>query len=423
VAEGVNGAAVNAAAPAVREPFSVKWVDVDVDAGISFPGAFTRMDYDNHGPGAADQVNDFLYADFGLEVQVGELGASATGELLRYTVASHGGLELTAGRYHVLGAYGVAGNQLVVGTGFRAVTMQLSQGGGVADSFNPAGAALTMSGLGPEIGAVIKPDNLPFRLGATLRAPVTGGDLGSSHTTTDAHGVVRSGAVIVPSSVSLPWELEAGFAIQVGPRPLNPSWINPRAEEAPVRRAIRAARARRAADYAATLGETVSAHRAERALELAQQEAAIQAVERQELEAEERHLRDQRQARYENWPRERILIVASALVTGPSPNAIALEDFFDQVHEAYGDFLTVSPRVGIEAEPIPSHLRGRVGSYLEPSRFDGVSARQHFTTGLDVKLFRWDAFGAFPGQVWRISGVADVAPRYADWGISVGAWH
>ena len=100
------------------------------------------------------------------------------------------------------------------------------------------------------------------------------------------------------------------------------------------------------------------------------------------MAAEDARHREERRARYDNWPREKILVVASVLVTGASTNAIALEDFFDQELERYGDHLTVSPRVGIEAEPVKDYLKGRVGTYLEPSRFDGVSALQHFTDGL-----------------------------------------
>jgi hypothetical protein len=423
VAEGVNGAAVNAAAPAVREPFSVKWLDTDVDVGISFPGAFTSMDYDNHGPGAADQVNNFLYAEFGLQLQLGDFGASATGELLRYTVANHGGLDVTAGRYHVLGAYGFADNQFVVGVGFRAVTMQLGRESSITDTFNPIGASLTMTGLGPEVGTIIKPNNLPFRIGATVRAPVNGTNLGSGNTTTDSSGVIRSGGVIIPSSVTLPWEVEAGFAIQMGPRPLNPAWIDPHDQAEPLHKRIEAARHARAEEYARVLAETVPAHRAMRQAELARQEAAIEVLEEQRIDAEEVRYRAQRKARYGNWPREKILVVASVLLTGASSNAIALEDFFAQQREAYGEKVTPSPRVGVEAEPIPNWLKGRIGTYLEPSRFDGIAARQHFTTGFDVKLFKWEGFGLFPDQVWRISGAADVAPRYSDWGLSVGAWH
>jgi hypothetical protein len=429
VAEGVSGSAVNAAAPAVREPYSVHWVDVDVDLGVSFPGAFTRMDYDNHGPSSPtqpndDQVNDFLHAEVGVRVALGELGLAATGELLRYTVASHGGLDVTAGRYHVLAGYGIANNQWVVGAGFRAVTMQLAQGGGgVTSGLNPVGAGLTMSGLGPEVGTIIKPESLPFRIGATFRSAVTGTGLGSSDTTTDTQGVVRSAGVIIPNSITLPWEVEAGFALQVGPRPLNPPWINPHDQDEQIRSAVRGARERRAAESLRELAGVDPAQRPALQAERAREEAAIEAVEDARVAIAEAQLLAERKARYGNWPREKVLVVASALLTGPSSNAIALENFFDQRREAYGDRLTVSPRVGIEAEPIRDWLKGRVGSYIEPSRFDGISARQHFTTGFDLKLLRWDAFGLLPGQVWRLSGAADVAPRYSDWGFAFGAWH
>ncbi len=423
VAEGVDGAAVNAAAPAIRDAYSVNWVDLDVDVGVSFPGAYTKMDYDNHGPGSTDEVNDFLYANAGVRVQLGELGLSASGELLRYSVPGHGGLDVTAGRYDVLGGYGLFGNQLVVGGGFRAVTMQLSEGGGLTQGIVPLGASLTMSGLGPEVGLIWKPDELPFRIGATLRTAVAGSTLGAAETKTDLLGVVRSGGVIIPGSVTLPWEIEAGFALQLGPRPLNPRWIDPHDHDAALKHAIELARARRRGEDLATLMETDPAERAKKQAELASAEAAIEVIEDQHLAIEEAALLAQRKARYDNWPREKILVLASVLVTGASEDAIALEDFFAQRLEAYGEHATWSPRVGIEAEPIPGWLKGRVGSYLEPSRFEGIAARQHFTTGFDVKLFAWDVFGLLRGQVWRLSAVADVAPRYTDWGVSVGAWH
>ena len=424
VADGVNGGAVNAAAPAVRQPFSMKWLDLDVDLGVSFPGAYTKMDYDDHGPGSIDQVNDFLYANAGIAVQLGELGLAASADLLRYQVVGRGGLDVTAGRYHVLAAYGFFENQVVVGGGFRAVTMQLSEGGSaLIGGLNPVGASLTMSGLGPELGMIWKPNELPLRIGATLRTAVTGSDLGTGKTTTDLEGVVRSGGVIVPSAVTMPWEIETGFALQIGPRPLNPAWLNPDVEEEPLERRVRWAREARAAQDVRTLEATDPAQRPARQAELAAEEAAIRVIEEQHLALEKAKLLAERKARYENWPREKILVVASLLVTGASPNAIALEDFFDQRIEAYGEHATYSPRVGLEAEPIPSWLKGRVGSYLEPSRFSGIAARQHFTTGADVKLFAWDAFGLTRGQVWRVSAVADVAPRYTNWGLSVGAWH
>ena len=75
---------MNAAAPAVRAPFSTKWLDWDVSAGISFPGAFTSTDFDNHGddpnlPPNHANVGDFTDLELGVTVQAGALGVSGTG--------------------------------------------------------------------------------------------------------------------------------------------------------------------------------------------------------------------------------------------------------------------------------------------------------------------------------------------------------
>ncbi len=424
IAEGVQGANVNAAAPAVRQPFSFDWFDVDVDVGVSFPGSYSNTDFDNSGK--FDRVNNFIYFNFGALAQFGDFGASVSGEFLRYDVvpatANGPGLSLTSGRWHALTAYGLAGDQLVIGAGLRAVSMQLSQSGGTVPT--PTGSILTMVGAAPEAGILAKPNNVPIRLGATARAPVTGSDFGSSSTTTDAQGVTRAGSLILPGRIVLPWELEVGMALQVGPRPLNPPWINPHDEEAPVRRHIAEDRARRAAEYDSEIAATPPSSRDAVHAELARREEAIRAVEDLRLDAEKSRLLAERKARFANWPRERILVLASMLVTGSSGgDAVALEGFLDQVREPFGRAVTVSPRFGIEAEPIANLLLSRFGSYLEPSRFETGFTRQHFTFGGDVKLLPWDMFGITRDQTWRLSFAIDLAPRYINWGIAFGAWH
>ena len=124
---------MNAAAPAVRAPYSFKWFDLDVDLGISFPGSFSKTDFDNHGAnanGAFDQVNDFVYVNFGAQAQLGAFGVAVTGDLLSYTIqsATKGGpaLSLVSGRYHLLGAYAIAHDQIALGAGLRGVSLQLS---------------------------------------------------------------------------------------------------------------------------------------------------------------------------------------------------------------------------------------------------------------------------------------------------------
>jgi hypothetical protein len=431
LAEGVDGTAVSAAAPAVREPYSFKWFDLDLDLGVGFPGSFSNTDFDDHGPnpqGGYDRVNNFIYVNMGAELQLGQFGTSLTADFLSYHVTSatagKPGLSLITGRYHLLGAYSFLGDQIAIGGGLRGVSMQLTE---TVSNFNPeettfaANADLTMTGVSPELGFLAKPDNWPVRFGATFRAPVTGTTLSSQATVMD--GVARAGGLIVPGTVTLPWELETGVAVQVGPRPLNPPWLNPHDEERPVRVTIDAERVRRAQEREAALARATAAEKASVTAELDRQEAAIRKIEDARLDAESERLLAARKARFDNWPRGRILLLGSVLFTGASSNAVALEGFLDQEVESVGRSVTVSPRVGIESEPIPNWVTARLGSYLEPSRFVAVSGRQHFTFGGDLKLFPWDMFGITAGQVWRLTAVLDVAPRYTDWGFSFGAWH
>jgi hypothetical protein len=68
-------------------------------------------------------------------------------------------------------------------------------------------------------------------------------------------------------------------------------------------------------------------------------------------------------------------------------------------------------------------LQLRTGSYIEPSRYDDGRSRQHFTFGFDVRLGAWSAFGIAGDQIWRFTSALDLAPRYQNFGVSVGAWH
>jgi hypothetical protein len=422
IAEGVDGTQTNAAAPAVRPAFSYSWLDLDVGVGVSFPGSYTNTDFDNSG--SYDRSNDFFYFNAGATAQFGAFGTSLTGEFLRYDVQGQGtgpSLSVTAGRYHGLVAYGIADGQFVVGGGVRAVSMLMSQSGGQIPS--PSPTILTMTGLSPEVGVEIKPNFVPYRFGVTVRAPVSGSAFGSSSTTTDALGVTRAGSLILPQRITLPWEFETGFALQVGPRPLNPSWINPHDHERLIRERVATERARRAREYERILDGTPPDERAAKSAELAREELAIRVIEDQHVEAEARQLMAERKARFANWPRERILFLASVLVTGATENAVSLEGFLGQQNDGYGRSTTVSPRVGIEAEPIANILKSRLGSYLEPSLFPTGHLRQHFTFGGDVRLLPFDTFGLTKDQVWRLSFAVDLAPRYINWGLSLGAWH
>jgi hypothetical protein len=252
---------------------------------------------------------------------------------------------------------------------------------------------------------------------------VSGGAFGSENVTRDADGTRRVGEFVLPTRVVMPWEAEIGVAYQLGPRPLNPGWQNPRAEEARLRALIDGDREERRRRYEDDLSRLSPEGRAARAARYDEEERSLRAIEDEHMEAERRRLRAARKARYENWPREKILLLASVLATGASPNATSLEGFLDKQFEKVGGEVSFTPRLGLEAEPIQNRMLLRTGTYIEPSRYEGGSARQHFTFGTDVRLFPLDFWGVLPPAVWKLELFADIAPRYTNWGIGLGNWH
>jgi hypothetical protein len=425
-AEDIEGSAVNTASPAVRDPYSSTWFDWDITLGISFPGAFTNSDFDNHGDGAHlppghASAGNFLDLNVGGVLQFGGLGVSATGDLQQYslTTSTPGaqGLTMQIGRWKAIGAYGLLGGQLAVGGGARIVTMQILEQGG--------GTLVTMTGAAPEVGALLMPTWSPWRIGATARAPVSGGSgiFSTDNATVDAAGVRRAHEFVLPTRVVMPWEIEVGFAYQVGPRPLNPGWENPHDQEAPLRRRIEQDRAERQREYDAQLARLSPEGRAERRTVQEAEERSLRAIEDDHLDEDSARLRAVRKARYANWPREKILLLASLQVTGPSARTISVEGFLDQRVETVGRVATLTPRLGLEGEPLQNRMLLRVGTYVEPSRYDGATPRQHVTFGADVRLFPLDFWGLLPEANWKLGLFVDLAPRYTNWGLGLGNWH
>lgn len=426
-AEGTEGAAVNSAAPAVRYAYSTSWFDYDISLGVSFPGAFTTSDFDNHGddpnlPAQHASAGNFTDLNVGGTLQFGGLGVAAVGDLQQFSLttaaAGQPALTLQIGRWKGLAAYGLFDGQLVLGSGVRVVTMQILQDG--------SGTVLTMAGASPEAGALLMPTGLPWRIGVTARAPASGGvGVGflGQQIFNGSSRVPISGNLVLPSRVVMPWEAEVGIAYQLGPRPLNPGWDNPHAQEAHLRREIEQDREERRRRYEAELDALPPAARDARRREQAAEEKALRAIEDEHLDEESERLRRARKARYANWPRERILLLASVLFTGQSPDAVSIEGFLDQRVETVGRQISVAPRLGLEGEPIPNRLTLRTGTYVEPSRYEGVAARQHFTFGTDVRLVPLTFWGLFPDDPWKLGLFVDLAPRYTNWGFGFGTWH
>ena len=440
VAEGTEGSAANAAAPAVRTLYSTTFVDWDLSVGVSFPGAFTTTDFDNHGDDPnlpPSHANTGNYADLNLggTLQFGELGVAATGDLQQYSVSTSApgqpALTLQIGRWNALAAYGFYGGQLAVGGGARIVTMQILQNG--------AGSLLAMTGASPEVGALLMPTGQRWRIGATARAivscehgrePALGqqivrGGQGATTACASTPGARCVGGFFVPGHIVMPWEVEAGLAYQIGPRPLNPGWPDPRLQEAALRREIARDRAERRRRDAAELARLAPELRARRAAELEVEEKSLRAIEDDHLAEESERLRAARKARYANWPRERILLLASVLLTGQSPNAVSVEGFLDELQETVGRKVSATPRLGLEGAPNPrphgscTHRDVRRAVALRAAPRRGSTSRSAATCASS----RSTPGGSCRTRYGRSASSPTLAPRYTNWGFGLGNWH
>ncbi len=115
-----------------------------------------------------------------------------------------------------------------------------------------------------------------------------------------------------------------------------------------------------------------------------------------------------------------MLISADLFLIGPPPRegapAAGLEAYFEDKLQLTRQRMSLGFRVGGETEAIPDKVRIRGGFWLEPSRFNDVRGRLHWTGGLDFLLF------TFFDYQWRASMVFDLAAQYRVAGLSLGLW-
>jgi hypothetical protein len=427
-AEGIAGMVANAAAPAVRESYNVSWLSWDVSPSISIPFNLfgQRDDFDNSG--ATDHgYTDFIYGTLGALVQVGPFGFGVNAEIQRYAVApvkaGAAPTDVILGKYHALAAFRLLGDQLMIGGGVRMATLSLTP--------HDQETSLTMIGAAPEFGVLVRPDWQSFRIGATVRLPVHGGELiGQSKTRPD--GVKTAAGLVLPRDVVLPWEIELGAAVQVGPRPINPAWIDPHAQEASLHASFLLKRQERYGRHANELAVIPdAAAREARRKEIEAEEAARQKQEEADEDRIRKSLEDDRRARAENWPRGHLLLTVELLMTGAVADGVSLARFLAQ-RQAAGDASIVgtsganvsfSPRFGVETEPIPGRVHTRAGSYYEPSRLGDRVGRQHFTFGADMRLFTTTFWGLVPSTTYKVQTYADFSPRYQSVSVGLGVWH
>ena len=415
----------------MRTVRSFDHVDYDLGFGVTFPAAVRGNDLFNSGETTAPShiQHGLVFLDLAANLQIGRWGVGASVDFQQYQLARGSqslGLSARFGGLRLQVARAFADGQLLLGVGSRGTGL-------VVENEQPAAGQpkqlFNIEGANTELGALIRPNDQPFRLGASLRSAVITNQL-DSRVAKNAAGdrvlTIAGKSVYLPNEVALPWDANVGFAIQLGPRPLNPRWIDPEEALARLERTLRyreleRERRRRAASEKYT-GASRAAALAGLDADLAS-EAALDALHRERAELA---LRDKLKRRYHEMDRFYVLIAGSLLVTGPVQNAVGVESFLQQQVSRSGQFTTVSPRLGLETEIWPRRAVIRGGSYVEPTRFTTQTAkmRVHGTGGFDVKLFPWTVFGVFDEETeWRLSTALDASWSYFSWGASVGVWH
>jgi hypothetical protein len=97
-------------------------------------------------------------------------------------------------------------------------------------------------------------------------------------------------------------------------------------------------------------------------------------------------------------------------IFGESPNdANGPGAFLSQTEQPGGQKTIITLHTGLEVEAVPRFLRMRLGTYREPSRYDGISARMHITGGFEMRATKFPVWDKRP---LAISYAFDSAERY-----------
>jgi hypothetical protein len=418
---GIDAAALTPVAYPARTLWDTSWFELDVTAGYT-PGAFQTTDFDNNGR-AGVTFRDYYFLSGGAKFNFGELGVGSLVRVQNYRLGARAGLNLITANYGAGYAF-LEGQLLVAGSG-RTLLVDL-------DPLTEGGTEAHYGASGPELGVVLALADQPYRLGFAARTQVEA---------TESHKTGTVNGLILPAHVILPAELQVGIAYQFGPRPLNRRWQNPHDVARELRkRMLERRQARLESQLARERTEARLLHSADTAPPLWAAEGyeaweqphdpefwAEELVRRPAEELELEKQIDQAELDYTRMvrtlSRRYLMLSLDVLMITQIQGGIGFESFLSQMREASGKSMTVGVRFGAEGEPIENRLKLRVGTYLEPSRFETGTPRIHATFGSDVKLFSWNVFGILPPVDLRIGAAVDVAVRYVNYGFSVGVWH
>ncbi|HYO98410.1 MAG TPA: hypothetical protein VER33_28095 [Polyangiaceae bacterium] len=435
VAEGVDGAAQNPAAVAARDPWSATHVDYDLGLGLTFSSAFEDADFFNSGrrtltsTGGSDR---FVFLNLAANLQIGRWGFGVAADIQEYSLERLGSssAETQADRLlaelvvtHITLAYAAHDGEWLLGIGNRSSSFD------VVNANDPEGAPQALFqalGAGWEAGFLLRPNDAQYRIGVSVRTAV------SANATPDSRGVLYEddpeNRLVLPQRVTLPWDVHAGVAVQLGPRPFNPRWLDPVNELSALERYLEwrgRERARRRAHELQRLQRAgLDLEWAARALDA--ELASESALDELHLERARTELQRRLAERYRGMERFYVLLTGSLELLGAVDDGVGVESFLERRVQRSGRDVSWSPRLGVESEVIPHWTRVRSGVYLEPSRFrdNSPGARPHWTLGLDQRLFASELFGLLgEGSTFRASGSLDTSRSYFSWSVAAGMWH
>jgi hypothetical protein len=436
IADGVEGSAINPAATAARTPWSYSHFDYDVGVGLTFPSALSNTDFWNSGRRTELPKSDtlgFLFLNLALDLQFGRWGFGLASDFQQYSLrrGESAGSDVERDRLaaqiaigHVQLAHAFADSQFLAGIGLRTTGMSVTKENNTSITSQ---ALFSTVGTGFEAGFIWRPNDWQIRIGGAYHGGFT--TEASPESTFVLYPDDPSNRLYLPSRVSLPWDVNVGFAAQLGPRPLNPRWVDPSLVLEPMRRYVewRAHERERRLRHAESLLDPLETRRQRRKRlhQLRQELRAEAELDDSERTRVERDLTRRLRQRYHEQSRFFVLVTTSLMISGSVRGAVGIESMLDRHVQRSGESLSLSPHLGMETELLPHWLRVRGGTYLEPSRFatNDKGARMHATFGFDQKVFGWDVFGTFPEDTeWRVSGSLDAARSYLGWGIAIGNW-
>ncbi|MFW2390720.1 MAG: hypothetical protein ACN4G0_20465 [Polyangiales bacterium] len=433
LAQGVEGGLQNPAAVAYRGPQWPEWYDYWLALGLTYP--FQSGDFYNSGRvlGQGEDINESTFFLIpGAYFQLWHLGIGLTidSQFIRLEgvvnpeTMQRETLHLRFTTFHLQAGYGFLDGQLILGGGLRILRERAFQSRRIVSD----GDAFSTIGLGAEVGLMFRPHHERWTLGASLFPTIRTGLRSRGNGTETPDGDIVVGDFYLPSATEIPTTGSVGFSYQFGPRPPNPPWIGeedlagPELERLDRRKAtlkekeqkeVAAAKARGGPD----VDVCVQALRQRYARKYAELKKSRKEMKRLAWDILRKQFRW-------NWPRRYYLLTADLWFNGRVPNGVGVESLLFQTVQRSGEKMTVSPRIGFETEAVPTRLKVRAGTYMEPSRFAQSKLRVHGTLGFDVSLFRWNVFGIWPADYrWQISAALDVARSYASFSFGIGGWY